>query len=85
MSLKEFCCAPHPLCLLQLKEVVLKSGKVLRADVCVVGVGKACVGAEPGREGALLARGEAEGDVAAAGPWWGSASPAGLPHVSLHI
>lgn len=29
-----------PLCLMQLKEVVLKSGKVLRADVCVVGVGK---------------------------------------------
>lgn len=29
-----------PLCLTQLKEVVLKSGKVLRADVCVVGVGK---------------------------------------------
>lgn len=28
------------LCLMQLKEVVLKSGKVLRADVCVVGVGK---------------------------------------------
>lgn len=25
---------------MQLKEVVLKSGKVLRADVCVVGVGK---------------------------------------------
>lgn len=29
-----------PPCLMQLKEVVLKSGKVLRADVCVVGVGK---------------------------------------------
>lgn len=27
---------------MKLKEVVLKSGKVLRADVCVVGVGKGC-------------------------------------------
>lgn len=27
---------------------MLKSGKVLRADVCVVGVGKGCVGAEQG-------------------------------------
>lgn len=53
------------MCLLQLKEVVLKSGKVLRADVCVVGVGKGCVVAEPGREG----REEVGGDVAAGGPW----------------
>lgn len=44
---------------------MLKSGKVLRADVCVVGVGKGCVGAEPRREG----REEVGGDVAAGGHW----------------
>lgn len=43
---------------------MLKSGKVLRADVCVVGVGKGCVGAEPGREGR-----EVGGDMAAGGLW----------------
>lgn len=42
-DLSESCCAKWPGCFVflvtQLKEVVLKSGKVLRADVCVIGAG----------------------------------------------
>lgn len=61
----------------KLKEVVLKSGKVLRADVCVVGIGKGCVGAEPGREG----KAEVGGDMAEGGRWdWvARATGSGLP------
>lgn len=52
-----------PLCAVQLKEVVLKSGKVLRADVCVVGVGKG-----PSLRWGFAWRGEAGGDAAALEP-----------------
>lgn len=42
-DLSESCYAKWPGCFVflvtQLKEVVLKSGKVLRADVCVIGAG----------------------------------------------
>lgn len=48
---------------MQLKEVVLKSGKVLRADVCVVGVGKG-----PSLRWGFAWRGEGGGDAAALEP-----------------